>query len=97
MNEVARRWGPTAGCIERAITRIWSNLRFFGSFKVPPMKAGRPRHINPVMRETLDVLHCIGWSKKTARWKAKEHNPDLRHNYYHPISECSSYQPPFRI
>jgi hypothetical protein len=38
-----------------------------------------------------DALHRIGWSKKTARQKAKERNPDLRDDYCHLISEFSSY------
>jgi transposase len=113
-----------AGCSERAITRIRSKLRLFGSVKAPPIKAGRPRIITPIMLETLcdhllekpdlylhemelffldefdvsvpkstisDALHRIGWSKKTARQKAKERNPDLRDDYCHLISEFSSY------
>lgn len=37
------------------------------------------------------ALHRKGWSKKTARQKAKERNVDLRDNYCHPISEFCSY------
>jgi len=40
---------------------------------------------------TSDALHRIGWSKKTTRQKATERNPDLRDDYYHLISEFSSY------
>ena len=32
-----------AGCSKRAILRIRSNLRLFGTIKAPPIKAGRPR------------------------------------------------------
>ncbi|KAJ5703719.1 hypothetical protein N7493_010857 [Penicillium malachiteum] len=113
-----------AGCSKRAITRIRSNLRLFGSVKAPPIKAGRPRSLTPIMLETLcehllqkpdlylhemelflldefdvsvpkstisDALHRIGWSKKTARQKAKERNSDLRDDYCHLISEFSLY------
>ena len=38
------------------------------------------------------ALASIGWSKKTARQKAKERNPDLRDRYMHEISEFQSYQ-----
>jgi transposase len=38
-----------------------------------------------------DALHRKGWSKKTARQKAKERNADLRDNYCHLISEFCSY------
>ena len=113
-----------AGCSKRAIIRIRSNLRLFGSVKAPPMKPGRPQSITPIMLEALcdhlldkpdlylhemelffldefevsvpkstisDALHRKGWSKKTARQKAKERNPDLRDDYCHLISEFSSY------
>lgn len=42
-----------AGCSERAIARIRSNLRLFGSVKAPPIQAGRSRSITPIMLETL--------------------------------------------
>lgn len=42
-----------AGCSKRAILRIRSNLRLFGTIKAPPIKAGRPRSITPVMLEAL--------------------------------------------
>lgn len=113
-----------AGCSKRAITRIRSNLRVFGSIKAPSIKAGRPRSITPNMLEALcdrllekpdlylhemelflldefdvfvpkstisDTLHRKGWSKKTARQKAKERNADLRDDYCHIISEFCSY------
>lgn len=38
-----------------------------------------------------DALRRIGWSKKTARQKAKERNADLRDDYCHLISEFRSY------
>ena len=38
-----------------------------------------------------DALHRKGWSKKTARQKAKERNADLRDDYCHLISEFCSY------
>lgn len=38
------------------------------------------------------ALASIGWSKKTARQRAKERNPDLRDKYVHEISEFHSYQ-----
>lgn len=113
-----------AGCSKRAIIRIRSNLRLFGSVKVPLVKAGRPRNITPLMLEALcdhllekpdlylhemelflldefdasipkstisDALHRKGWSKKTARRRAKERNADLRDDYCHLISEFRSY------
>lgn len=42
-----------AGCSKRAILRIRSNLRLFGTIKAPSIKAGRPRSITPVMLEAL--------------------------------------------
>lgn len=42
-----------AGCSKRAIIRIRSNLRLFGSVKAPPMKPGRPQSITPIMLEAL--------------------------------------------
>ena len=42
-----------AGCSKRAITRIRSNMRIFGSVKAPSVKAGRPRSITPIMLEAL--------------------------------------------
>ena len=39
-----------------------------------------------------DALHREGWSKKTARQKARERNPDLHNNYCYLISEFSLYQ-----
>lgn len=42
-----------AGCSKRAIIRIRSNLRLFGSIKAPSIKAGRPRSITPIMLEAL--------------------------------------------
>lgn len=113
-----------AGCSKRAITRIRSNLRLFGSIRAPSIKAGRPRSITPNMLEALcdhllekpdlylyemelflldefevyipkstikDALNRKGWSKKTARQKAKEQNADLRDDYCHLISEFCSY------
>jgi len=113
-----------AGCSKRAIFRIRSNLRLFGSVKTPPIKPGRPQSITPIMLEVLcdhlldkpdlylhemefffldefevsvpkstisDALYRKGWSKKTARQKAKECNPDLRDDYCPLILEFSSY------
>lgn len=42
-----------AGCSKRAIIRIRSNLRLFGSIKVPSIKSRRPRSITPIMLEAL--------------------------------------------
>ncbi|KAJ5335558.1 hypothetical protein N7452_007961 [Penicillium brevicompactum] len=42
-----------AGCSERTIARIRSNLRLFGSVKAPPIKAGRPWSTTPIMLDTL--------------------------------------------
>jgi hypothetical protein len=41
------------GCSKRAIIRIKSNLRLFGTIKAPSIKAGRPRHITPIKLEAL--------------------------------------------
>ena len=38
-----------------------------------------------------DTLHQKGWSKKIARQKARERDEDLRDEYWHDISEFSSY------
>lgn len=38
-----------------------------------------------------DSLRRKGWSKKTARYKAKERNADLRDDYCHLVSEFASY------
>ncbi|OQD86930.1 hypothetical protein PENSOL_c082G07324 [Penicillium solitum] len=38
-----------------------------------------------------DALRRTGWSKKTARQKAKERNADLRDDYCHLVSEFCSY------
>lgn len=120
----ASQMAEAAGCSKRAIIRIRSNLRLFGSIKAPPAKCGRPKSITPIMLEALcdhllekpylyldemelflldefevhipkstisDALHRKGWSKKTARQKAKERNSNLRDEYSHEISEFSSY------
>jgi transposase len=42
-----------AGCSERSIRAIRSNLRCFGSTKAPPNGVGRPRSITPPMLEAL--------------------------------------------
>lgn len=42
-----------ARCSKRAITRIRSNLRLFGSITAPPMKARRPLSITPIILEAL--------------------------------------------
>ena len=42
-----------AGCSERSIRYIRSNLRLFGSVKAPPNKAGRPRTV------TLPMLNAL--------------------------------------
>ena len=42
-----------AGCSKRAIIRIRSNLRLFGSVKAPPIKPRRPRSITLIMLEAL--------------------------------------------
>ena len=41
-----------AGCSKRAIIRIWSNPRLFGSVKVP-IKAGRPQSMTLIMLKAL--------------------------------------------
>nr|XP_001390211.2 transposase [Aspergillus niger CBS 513.88] len=43
----------TANCSKRAIFRLRSNLRLFGTLKAPPIKGGRPRKLTPPMLETL--------------------------------------------
>jgi transposase len=42
-----------AGCSERSIKTIRSNLRLFGSVRAPPNGVGRPRSITPPMLEAL--------------------------------------------
>lgn len=42
-----------AGCSERSIRAIKSNLRYFGTTKAPANGGGRPRKITPPMLETL--------------------------------------------
>ena len=42
-----------AGCSERSIRYIRSNLRCFGSVKAPPNSAGRPRTVIPLMLDAL--------------------------------------------
>ena len=42
-----------AGCNERMIRRLRSNMRQFGSVKAPPNKRGRPRTLTPVMIQAL--------------------------------------------
>jgi transposase len=42
-----------AGCSCRSVTRIRSNLRYFGTTKAPVNRIGRPRHITPPMLEAL--------------------------------------------
>ena len=45
-----------------------------------------------ILKSTIsDALHNKGWSKKTARQKAKEQNADLRDEYFHFISDFCSY------
>lgn len=41
------------GCSKRAIIRIWSNLRLFGSVKAPPMKPRQLQSITLIMLEAL--------------------------------------------
>lgn len=43
-----------------------------------------------------DALHRKGWSKKTARQKAKERNPDLRDDYCRLISRIQLLPSCFR-
>jgi transposase len=49
----AAQMAEAAGCSERMITRLRSNLRLFGSVKAPPNKGGRPRSLLPYMVQTL--------------------------------------------
>jgi transposase len=42
-----------AGCNERTIRRLRSNMRLFGSLKAPPNRRGRPRNLTPVMIQAL--------------------------------------------
>jgi transposase len=42
-----------AGFSQRAITRIRSNMRLFGSIKAPSIKDGRPRSITPIEPKAL--------------------------------------------
>jgi hypothetical protein len=46
-----------AGCSKRAILRIRSNLRLLGTIKAPPIKAGRPRSITPVILVQVSKFH----------------------------------------
>lgn len=43
----------TANCSKRAIFRLCSNLRLFGTLKAPLIKGGRPRKLTPPMLEVL--------------------------------------------
>ncbi|CAK38232.1 uncharacterized protein An03g03280 [Aspergillus niger] len=93
----------TANCSKRAIFRLRSNLRLFGTLKAPPIKGGRPRKLTPPMLETLcdhliekpstisDTLRQSGWSRKECRQQARELNADLRDDYMHLISEFQSF------
>lgn len=47
------KMAEAAGCSERTIRRIRSNLRLFGEVKAPPNKGGRPRSLPPVMVKAL--------------------------------------------
>ncbi|KAF4262843.1 hypothetical protein CNMCM8812_004371 [Aspergillus fumigatus] len=113
-----------AGCNERTIRRLRSNMRLFGSVKAPPNRRGRPRNLTPVMIQALcdhllekpylyldemvlfiwdefqvqvtnssisRALKYKGWSKKTAKQKARQRNPELRDEYFHFISDFCSY------
>jgi transposase len=42
-----------AGCSERSIRHIRSNLRYFGTTKAPFNGVGRPRSITPIMLQVL--------------------------------------------
>lgn len=42
-----------AGCSDRAIKRIRSNLRCFGATRAPAKSGGRPRSITPPMVDAL--------------------------------------------
>ncbi|EED14549.1 conserved hypothetical protein [Talaromyces stipitatus ATCC 10500] len=114
----------SAGCNERTIRRLRSNMRQFGSVKAPPNRRGRPRTLAPFMIQALcdhllekpylyldemalfiwdefqvqATIYCIsraldreGWSKKTAKQKARERNADLRDEYSYFISDFCSY------
>jgi transposase len=49
----ASQIAEAAGCSERSIKNIRSNLRLFGSVRAPPNGVGRRRSITPVMLEAL--------------------------------------------
>lgn len=47
------KMAEAAGCNERTIRRLRSNMRLFGGVKAPPNKGGRPRSVTPVMIQVL--------------------------------------------
>lgn len=49
-------------------------------------------HIHVTTCSISRALTSIGWSKKTAKQKAKERSPDLRDSYVHYLSDFHSYQ-----
>jgi transposase len=49
----ASQMAEAAGCSERSIKTIRSNLRLFGSVRAPSNGAGRPRSITSIMLEAL--------------------------------------------
>lgn len=65
----ASQIAEAAGCSKRAITRIRSNMRLFGSIKAPSIKAGRPRSITPIMLEALCTVYLRSRLYTFIRWK----------------------------
>lgn len=49
----APQMAEAAGCNERTIRRLRSNMRLFGSVKAPPNRRGRPRNLTPVKIQAL--------------------------------------------
>lgn len=49
----ASQIAEAAGCSERSVKNIRSNLRLFGSVRAPPNRVGRRRSITPVTLEAL--------------------------------------------
>ena len=50
---IVSKMAEAAGCSERTIRKIRSNMQLFGGVKAPPNKGGRPRSLTPVMVKAL--------------------------------------------
>ena len=73
-----------AKCSKRSVTDIRKNLRLFGSPRPPPIPAGRPPNITPVM---LDAL-CDHLAKKPGLYV--EEVAILLWNYFNILPSSSS-------